>query len=48
MVPCREVFDEIFGNEKEAKKQWKMKKFSRVEFEDIFGYVEASVNLSVL
>ena len=44
MVPCREVFDEIFSNEKDAKKQWKMKKFSRVEFEDIFGYVEASVS----
>lgn len=44
VVPCQEVFDEVFGNEKGAKKQWKMKKFSKSEFVGIFGHIEASVS----
>jgi hypothetical protein len=45
IVPCQEVFDKIFGNEG-GKKAWKMKKFSRAEFEGMFGHITASVRAS--
>lgn len=49
MVPCQEVFDKIFGGQDEGKKKmWKMKKFSRGEFEGMFGHISASVSVCKL